>query len=118
MTAAAWICFADFFGAGDRIIEKISSALASPDAIRTIRNLIVLSQVLASIDPKVFESIRDAVSETAEKSKEINDESPGLWSIIKRADSENSLRALSALSIFLDSLGKRLKPVPQENGIR
>ena len=107
-----------FFGAGDQIIEKISSALASPDAIRTIRNLIVLSQVLASIDPKVFESIRDAVSETAEKSKEINDESPGLWSIIKRADSENSLRALSALSIFLDSLGKRLKPVPQENGIR
>jgi hypothetical protein len=39
-----------------------------------------------------------------------------LWAILKRADSENSLRALSALSIFLDSLGKRLKRVPEDNG--
>jgi uncharacterized protein YjgD (DUF1641 family) len=104
-----------FFGAGDQIIEKLSSALASPEAVRTIRNVIVLSQMMASIDPKVFESVRDAVSETAEKSNEINEKPPGLWSTLKRADSENSLRALSVISIFLDSLGKRLKPMPEEN---
>lgn len=107
-----------FFGAGDQILEKLSSALASPEAVRAVRNLILLSQVIASIDPEVFESIRGAVTETAERSKEYSDKPPGLWAILKRADSEDSLRALGALSIFLDSLGKRLKPVPQENGNR
>jgi uncharacterized protein YjgD (DUF1641 family) len=105
-------------GAGDQIVEKLSAALASPEAVRAIRNLIALSQVVAAIDPTVFENIRDAVSETAEKSKEASAHPPGLWTILKRADSENSLRALSVVSIFLDSLGKRLKPDPEENGNR
>jgi uncharacterized protein YjgD (DUF1641 family) len=105
-----------FLGAGDQIIERLSSALASPEAIRTIRNVIVLSQLMASIDPKVFESIRDSVSETAERSAASDEKPPGLWAILKRTDSENSLRALSALSIFLDGLGKRMKPKPDESG--
>ena len=105
-----------FFGAGDQIIEKLSSALASPEAVRAIRNFIALSQALASIDPTILESVRDAASETAAKTRENNEKPPGLWTILKRADSENSLRALSAVSIFLDSLGKRMKPEAAENG--
>jgi uncharacterized protein YjgD (DUF1641 family) len=104
-----------FFGVGDQIIGKLSSALASPESVRTIRNLIVLSQIIASIDPRVFENMRDAISETAEKGVAMDEKPPGLWSIVKRADSENSLRALSLISIFLDSLGKRLKPMPDDD---
>ncbi len=98
-----------FFGASGNIIERVSSVLTSLDLIRSVRNMIALAQIVGSVDPKVFESLRDAFTETAEKSKETNGKSPHLWTILKRADSENSLRALAAATDLLENFGKRLR---------
>ena len=106
------------FGASDDIIGRIASLMNSPEAIRSIRNIIALAQVAGSVDPKIFESLRDAVTEAVEKNKENNGKPPRLWSIIKRADSEDSLWALSTVTDFMESFGKRLKPQAPDNGSR
>lgn len=103
-------------GAGDQIIARIASALDSPDVIRGLRNLFALSQIMASVDPKVFEGLRDAFAEAAQKNVQSNGKPPGLWSIVKRADSENSLRALAVATDFLDSFGRHLKENSGKNG--
>jgi uncharacterized protein YjgD (DUF1641 family) len=97
------------FGASDDIIGRISAMLNSPEVIRSVRNLIALAQIVGSVDPKLFESLRDAAMEVAEKNKHADGKPPGLWTIMKRADSEDSLRALGAATDFLQSLGRHMK---------
>ena len=97
-------------GAQVEIIGRIAARLDSPQVIRGIRNLIALGQLLGSVDPKVFEDLRDAFAETAEKNIHSNGKPPSLWKIVKHADTENSLRALGVLVDFLDSFGRHLKP--------
>ena len=78
--------------------------------------MIALAQLLGSVDPKVFEDFRDAFAEAAEKNLHGNGKPPGLWTILKRADSEDSLKALGVMTDFLDSFGKHLKPDSGSNG--
>lgn len=96
-------------GAGDDIIGRIAAALNSPQTIRAMRNMVALAQVMGSVDPHVFESLRDAAAEAGSKRQAPDAKAPGMWSILKRADSEDSLRALSAITDFLESFGRHLK---------
>ncbi len=105
-----------FVGASDEIVGLIASALASPKVIRGLRNLIALSELLAGVDPRVFEGLRDAFAEAADKNLHADGKPPGLWTICKRADSENSLRALAMATDFLDSFGRHLKQNSAQDG--
>jgi uncharacterized protein YjgD (DUF1641 family) len=96
-------------GASDDILGRLSAALAKPETMRAIRNMIALSRVLASVDPEIIDGLRDAVAETAEKNRHLDGKPPALWKIAKKADSEDSLRALSAATDFLESFGRHLK---------
>jgi len=98
-----------FVGAGDDIVGRISSALAAPESIRSIRNVIALAQLVGNIDPKILDSLRDAASDTLKRAGEPDRKTPGLWTLIRRADSEDSLRALAVVTDFLESFGRRLK---------
>lgn len=102
-------------GAGDDIADRISSALGAPETVRSIRNMIALAQLVGNIDPKILESLRGAASDTVKKDDEANRKAPGLWAIIRRADSEDSLRALAAFTDFLESFGRRLKTNSSES---
>ena len=104
------------FGTKDEIIGRVAAGLDSPQVIRGIRNLIALGQLLGSVDPKVFEDLRDAFAETAEKNIHNNGKPPSLWKIVKHADTENSLRALGVMVDFLYSFGRHLKPDGHDNG--
>jgi hypothetical protein len=83
-----------FFGANREIIGSLAEAMNSPGTIRGFRKQVALAQVLGCVEPKVFEDFRDALTEAARKNMPGNGELPGLWTILKRADGENSLRAL------------------------
>jgi len=96
-------------GAGDDIVGRIAAGLNSPEVIRAIRNLLALAQAIGSVDPRVFESFRQAAADTASKSVSPESKPPGMWTIFKRAESEDSRRALSAITGFLESFGRQLK---------
>jgi uncharacterized protein YjgD (DUF1641 family) len=103
-------------GAEDDIIGRISSSLNSPEAIRGIRNFIVLSKIAASIDPKILEAVSSAIAGSRaehgtgkESPKEqARQEPPSLWTIFKRLRSENSRRAMAAATDILDTVGRSL----------
>src|ERR1035441_8374783 len=51
-------------GASDKLIETAVDAAKSDEAIRAIRNAIILGKVLAAINPEVLQCIATAASET------------------------------------------------------
>ena len=51
-------------GASDKLIETAVDAAKSDDAIRAIRNAMILGKVLGSINPDVLQCVATAASET------------------------------------------------------
>ena len=43
--------------AGDEILERVAGAAKSPQGTRALRNLLILGQILSSIDPDLLECI-------------------------------------------------------------
>lgn len=51
-------------GATDKLVDAASSGANSTEAIRAIRNAIILSKMLGSIDPDFLQGVSTAVGET------------------------------------------------------
>jgi uncharacterized protein YjgD (DUF1641 family) len=95
---------------GDKIVELAVDAAKEPDAIRGLRNLIILSKTLGSIDPKLLEGASAAVRETVETAYKPDAEPPGLFAILQQLRHKDTRRALGLMNSFLGSLGKHLSP--------
>ena len=94
--------------ASDEILETVVDNAKTPEAIRAIRNLLFWRQILGSIEPEWFKAIFKAIPEgiaeaTAEREKPI-----GLFGLIRRLTSQDSLRGLAAAVDFLQAFGRHL----------
>src|SRR6202045_3082525 len=94
--------------ASDEILEKVVDNARTPEAIRAIRNLLFWRQILGSIEPEWFKGIFQAIPEgiaqaTAEKEKPI-----GIFGLLRRLLSKDSLRGLAAAIDFLQAFGRHL----------
>lgn len=103
--------------ASDEILEAVVDNVKTPEAIRAIRNLLFWRQILGSIEPEWFKSIFKAIPEgiaeaTAEREKPI-----GLFGLLRRLTSKDSLRGLAAAIDFLQAFGRHLQsrenPLPR-----
>jgi uncharacterized protein YjgD (DUF1641 family) len=92
----------------DAIITKLSEYAALPGGIAGIRNLLTAAKILTELDPEVLEHVSKAMSSATEEHKR-EKAAPGLWELAKRANSEDSRRGLSFMTLILSSLGKSLK---------
>jgi uncharacterized protein YjgD (DUF1641 family) len=95
--------------ASDEILETVVDNVKTPEAIRAIRNLLFWRQILGSIEPEWFKGIFKAIPEgiakaTAEPEKEI-----GLFGLLRRLTSKDSLRGLAAAMDFLQAFGRHLQ---------
>jgi uncharacterized protein YjgD (DUF1641 family) len=95
---------------GDEIVELAVDAVKEPEAIRGLRNLIILSRTLGSIDPKLLEGASAAVRETVETAHKLDAEPPGLFAILQQLRHKDARRALGLMNSFLSSLGRHLSP--------
>ena len=94
--------------ASNEILETVVDNVKTPEAIRAIRNLLFWRQILGSIEPEWFKAIFKAIPEgiaeaTAEREKPI-----GLFGLIRRLTSQDSLRGLAAAVDFLQAFGRHL----------
>jgi uncharacterized protein YjgD (DUF1641 family) len=94
--------------AKDELLDKVVTAANTPEAIRAIRNLLFWRRILGSIEPEWFRGLFQAIPEgieeaTAERAKPV-----GLWPILRRAFSKDSLRAMAAAVDFLEAFGRHL----------
>ena len=104
--------------ASDEILETVVDDVKTPKAIRAIRNLLFWRQILGSIEPEWFKGIFKAIPEgiaeaTAEVKKPV-----GVFTLLRRLTSKDSLRGLAAALDFLQAFGRHLQsaenPLPRD----
>jgi uncharacterized protein YjgD (DUF1641 family) len=94
----------------DFILETLVETAKTPETIRTIRNLLLLSKVLGSIEPELLDRIAEAVPEGLAQIPAMKTETPGLFSLLQKLNSQDSRRGMAFAVALLESLGKRLAP--------
>jgi uncharacterized protein YjgD (DUF1641 family) len=96
-------------GASDMLIETAVDAAKSDDAIRAIRNAIILGKILGSINPDVLQSVAVAVSETMGCFEKPTIEPPGIVSLMFQFSHKELRRSMALMNKFLESLGNQIK---------
>ena len=96
-------------GASDKLIETAVDAAKSDEAIRAIRNTIILGKILGAINPDVLQSVAVAVSETLVCYEKPVIEPPGLLSLMLQFSHKELRRSMALLNKFLESLGNQIK---------
>jgi len=94
--------------ASDDILEKIVDNAKTPEAIRSIRNLLAWQRVLGSIEPEWFKAIFLAIPEGIAKATAERDKPVSIFGLMRRAFSKDSLRAMAAAVDFLEAFGRHL----------
>jgi uncharacterized protein YjgD (DUF1641 family) len=100
-------------GAGDKLIETAVDAAKSEEAIRAMRNAIILGKTLGAIDPEVLQSVASAASATLSSPQPA--EPPGLFTLLNQFRHADLRRSMAFLNRFLESLGNHLKTRGHQN---
>jgi uncharacterized protein YjgD (DUF1641 family) len=95
-----------FLGADGKVLATAVEALKSPESIRGIRNLIVLWQTLASIDPALLKAFAGALPQALDQAKLESTNPPGIWALFKRFRRADSRRGLSVVNSLLETWGR------------
>jgi uncharacterized protein YjgD (DUF1641 family) len=93
-------------GSGDQVVDILTSAIDTPEAIRGIRNFLLLTKFFATIPPDVLNSLVQTVVAGAEREKAHH--APGLMHLLRRLNSENTRHALAVALDLVEGVGKGL----------
>ena len=93
-------------GSGEKILEILVEAGNTPEAIRGIRNIMVLTKLFAAIDPTLLEALAAAVPSALAEAK--TDKPLGLVGIMSKATHADTRRMLTIALKIAESLGKEL----------
>ncbi len=96
-------------GATDKVVEAASAGANSTEAIRAMRNGIILAKLLGSIDPEIMLAISNSVGDTFGNRRAVPENPPGIFKLLSGFASPDHRRGLSIVSGFLKNLGSRLK---------
>jgi uncharacterized protein YjgD (DUF1641 family) len=96
-------------GASDKLIETAVDTAKSDEAIRALRNAIILGRVLGSINPDVLQCIATAASETLGCYDKPVIEPPGLFSLLSQFLHKELRRSMALINRFLEKLGNQIK---------
>lgn len=101
-------------GGRDIIAGKVAEYAKLPGGIAAIRNLLAASKILTMLDPETLDNVtRALVTATAQHNAETK--APSLWTLARRATSEDSRRGLSLMTLILGALGKSLRESPSSD---
>ena len=94
-------------GGGDKILEIAIEAAKTPEAIRVIRNLLIMIKIFGAVDPELLMKLADAASDAfVDESKAQESKPPGLWAILRIFRSPNLRRGLAVMSSELEAWGR------------
>ena len=95
-------------GSSDKVIEIVVDGTKTPEAIRGIRNVIILTKVLGTLEPELIEGFARSLPEATALTKENESKPPGFWGIFKKFTNKNSRRGLFLSGSILEVLGRNL----------
>jgi uncharacterized protein YjgD (DUF1641 family) len=93
-------------GSGDKVLQIAVDAARSPESVRIIRNLVVLSRMLGEIDPDIFDGIVLALPEAMRQAREQGKEPPGLLGTLNVFRSKDLRRGIVAINRLLEAWGR------------
>lgn len=93
---------------GDLLLDSAVNAAKSDEAIRGLRNAIILAKMLGSINPDLLQGYANAVSETLGCQKPVA-EPPGLFKLFAEFSHPELRRSMALINKFLESFGNQLK---------
>jgi uncharacterized protein YjgD (DUF1641 family) len=94
--------------ASDELLGTLVNGVNTPEAVRAVRNLLFWRSVLGRIEPEWFQGIFQSIPDGLALATAQRDEPVGLWKVLRRAISKDSLRGLTAAVDFLESFGRHL----------
>ena len=103
-------------GSGDQVLEIAVAAAQSPGSIRGIRNLLLVINMLGTIDPEVLKAFTQGVPDAFRKMV-LEPEPPGLWRLMKDFLWNPDFRhGLAALNTMLEAFGRSLSSGNESDG--
>ena len=94
-------------GGGNKILEIVVDASKTPEAIRGIRNLVIMTKILGSMDPELLKKFTEATPDVlVGAAKAQATEPPGFWETLRILRSKNLRRGLAAANNLLEALGR------------
>jgi uncharacterized protein YjgD (DUF1641 family) len=100
-------------GSSDRLIEIVLEATNTPEAIRGMRNMIVLARILGTIEPELLEGLARSLPEAIAVTRAHQSKPPGFLGLLKELTSKNSRRGLFLFSSMLEAFGRNLPKLPK-----
>jgi uncharacterized protein YjgD (DUF1641 family) len=92
---------------GNKILDTVLEAANSPEAIRGIRNLLIMARVVGSIDPEALKKFAVAVPDAIVGAATAQEkEPPGFWEVLRILSSGNLRRGLALMNNVLEACGK------------
>lgn len=95
-------------GAGDEVLNQVVSVATSPQSTRAIRNLLVLTNLLGTVDPEALHRIASSVTPALTERQPA--EPPSLFAITRRLFGRDARRALATGVALLEGVGRSLGP--------
>jgi uncharacterized protein YjgD (DUF1641 family) len=99
----------------DEMLDKAVDIAKTPEAIRSLRNLLFWQKILGSIEPQWFQGLFKAIPDALATATAERDEPVGVWKLARRALNKDSLRGLAAAVDFLESFGHHLHALESSN---
>jgi len=94
-------------GGGSKILEIVVDASKTPEAIRGIRNLMIMTKIFGAMDPELLKKLTEAVPGVlVGTAKAQETEPPGLWETFRILRSKNLRRGLAVANNLLEALGR------------
>ena len=92
---------------GNKILEIVVEATKTPEAIRGIRNLVIMTKIFGSIDPELLKKLAEAIPDVlVGEAKAQEAEPPGFWEVLHILRSKNLRRGLAVVNNLLEALGR------------
>jgi uncharacterized protein YjgD (DUF1641 family) len=95
-------------GATDKVVEAASEGANSAEAIRAMRNAILLAKLLGSIDPEFLQAVSTAAGETFGDARSVPSKPPGLLSLLSSSTGPDHRRGLALVMGFFKNVGAGL----------
>jgi len=94
-------------GGGNKLLEIVVDASKTPEAIRGIRNLVIMSKILGSMDPELLKKFAEATPDVLVGAANAQaTPPPGFWETLRMLRSKNLRRALAVANNLLEALGR------------
>jgi uncharacterized protein YjgD (DUF1641 family) len=97
-----------FLGASDKFVESAVETARAEQSVNAMRNAIILTRMLGTIDPEVLEGVAIATAKTFGRQEKPVIEPPGLLNLISEFRHKELRRSLAFVNRFLEVLGKQL----------